>query len=110
MSLLFGQILENVTVFFLKQLKAHGQMMVLQDRRIVVHQGKFRILKERREIRRLAKPFILSLSYSSYAEITFGLELNFPYASLLALVYITTPRRQCTIVTVTVARAMRSWE
>lgn len=46
----FGQILENVTVFFLKQLKAHGQMMVLQDRRIIVHQGKFRVLKERQEV------------------------------------------------------------
>ena len=39
LPLFLGEVLEDVTVVLLQQLEAHGQVMVLQDRRVVVHQS-----------------------------------------------------------------------
>jgi len=41
LSLPLAQVLEDVTVLLVQQLEAHGQVMVLQHRLIVVHQRKF---------------------------------------------------------------------
>lgn len=35
--LLLAQFLEDVTIFFLQQFEAHSQVMILQDRGIIVH-------------------------------------------------------------------------
>ena len=44
--LLLAEILEDVTVFLLQQLEAYGQVVVLQHRLIVVHQGQLRVWGE----------------------------------------------------------------
>lgn len=38
LPLLLAEILEDVTVFFLQKLKTDSQVVVLQNRRVVVHQ------------------------------------------------------------------------
>lgn len=38
-----GEVLEDVTVFLVQKLEAHGEMMVLQDGLIVVHEGQLRV-------------------------------------------------------------------
>lgn len=37
-SLLLAEVLKDVTVFFLEQLEAHSEVVILQHRGIVVHQ------------------------------------------------------------------------
>lgn len=39
LSLPLGKVLEDVTVVLMKQLKTHSQVMVLQHRLIIIHQG-----------------------------------------------------------------------
>lgn len=39
LSLLFAKVLKDVTVVFLQKLKAHSQVVILQHRRVIVHQG-----------------------------------------------------------------------
>lgn len=58
-------------------------MVVLQDRRIIVHQGKFRVLKERkeREDKAIFSEFILFFIFWH----SLGLRSNVPSTSLLAL-------------------------
>lgn len=41
LSLPFGEVLEDVTVLLMEQLKPHSQVVVLQNRLIVIHQGQF---------------------------------------------------------------------
>lgn len=38
-----AEVLKDVTVVLVKELEAHGQVMVLQNRLVVVHQGQFRV-------------------------------------------------------------------
>lgn len=39
LSLLFAEVLKDVTVILLQELKADSQVVILQHRRVVVHQG-----------------------------------------------------------------------
>lgn len=39
LPLFLGQVLEDVTVLLLQQFETHGQVVVLQDGFVVVHQG-----------------------------------------------------------------------
>lgn len=41
LSLLFAEVLKDVTVVFLQKLKANSQVVILQHRRVIVHQGQF---------------------------------------------------------------------
>ena len=43
LSLPLAQVLEDVTVLLVEQLEAHGQVVVLQHRLVVVHQGQLRV-------------------------------------------------------------------
>ena len=49
LPLLLGEVLEDVTVVFLQQLEAHGQVVVLQHWLIVVHESQLRVWGEARE-------------------------------------------------------------
>ena len=37
------QVLEDVAVLLVQQLEAHGQVVVLQDRLVVIHEGQLRV-------------------------------------------------------------------
>lgn len=39
LTLLLGQVLEDVAVLLLKQFETHREMVVLQDGFVIVHQG-----------------------------------------------------------------------
>lgn len=52
LSLFLGQVLEDVTVLFLQQFKTYSQVMILQHRRIIVHEGQLRVWEKRLRVRR----------------------------------------------------------
>lgn len=41
LSLFFAEVLEDIAVVFLQKLKANSQVVILQHRRVIVHQGQF---------------------------------------------------------------------
>lgn len=41
LPLSFCEVLKDVTVFLVKKLEAHGEVVVLQHRLIVIHEGQF---------------------------------------------------------------------
>ena len=43
LPLALAEVLEDVTVVFLQQLEAHGQVVILQHRLVIVHERQFRI-------------------------------------------------------------------
>lgn len=43
LPLSFGEVLENVTVFLVEEFEAHRQVMVLQNRLVVVHERQLRV-------------------------------------------------------------------
>ena len=45
--LLPAQVLEDITVFVLHEFERHGQVVILQHRLIIVHQGKLRTWKRK---------------------------------------------------------------
>lgn len=43
LALPFGEVLEDVTVLLVQQLEAHSQVVVLQNRLVVIHQRQLRV-------------------------------------------------------------------
>lgn len=43
LPLLLGEVLEDITVVLLQQLESYSQVMVLQHRLVIVHQGQLRV-------------------------------------------------------------------
>lgn len=39
LALALGEVLEDVTVFLVQKLEAHGEVVVLQNRLVVIHEG-----------------------------------------------------------------------